>query len=548
MTRSNWYTSEPALQRVMTRRLGGAYERARPRLERLGDAAANEGARWAHAADRHGPVLVTHDRAGNRIDEIEYHPSYRSLQRLGYGSGIVAATYDPALKDERGEAPKSLTFGLGYLFCQAEAGMYCPVTMTDGAAHLIDQFGTEELKARFIPRLAATDLDHLFTGAMFLTEKEAGSDVGNVKTVAKGGRNAPGEEVTLWGDKWFCSNVDADVIMILARPEGAGPGTRGLGLYVLPRTIDGQRNGYRIDRIKDKLGERSFPTGEVTLEGARAYLVGGPGEGFHQMTEMLNLSRLYNAVASVAVMRRAVVEAIAWAEARVAFKRHVIHHPLMAEQLMDMACEQRLALNWTFHAISKLDRVETRTSSEVDARTLRMLTPLVKYWLGKRAMETVSEGVEALGGNGYIEDWPLARVLRDAQVLSIWEGTSNILVLDAFRAIRKEAGHEVLLAELEQGIAEAPVELRDRLAALTDELRAGLVELAGDERGEHAFRDWTDRAALLWQVTTSLSKVRGFGTDTDVRAACRVLARRVPTGLLRRDRASAEEVRAIAFG
>jgi hypothetical protein len=219
----------------------------------------------------------------------------------------------------------------------------------------------------------------------------------------------------------------------------------------------------------------------------------------------------------------------------------------MAEQLMDMACEQRLALNWSFRAVELMDKTETGRATEEDRRTLRMLTPLLKYWLGKRALETVSEGVEALGGNGYIEDWPLARVLRDAQVLSIWEGTSNILVLDSFRAIRKEAGHEMLLAELERGAAEAPVDLQGRLTQLVDELKAALVELAGDAQGEHAFRDWTDLASVLWSVTTSLSKTRGFGTETDVRAARRVLARRRPTALLRGDRASPDEVRTVAF-
>lgn len=548
MARTNWFTSEPALVRLMESRLGACFEAARPRLERMGDGIANEGAEWSQLADHHGPRLVTHDRLGNRIDEIEYDGSYRKLQQLGYGGGIVAATYDPALAAERGDAPKALTFGLAYLFSQSETGMACPVCMTDGTAYMLDRYATPELKARFIPRLASMDLSTLFTGAMFLTEKEAGSDVGNVLTVAKGGRNVPGEEVTLWGDKWFCSNVDADVIMILARPEGAPDGTRGLGLYVLPRHIDGKRNAYRVNRLKDKLGERSFPTGEVTLEGARAYLVGGPGEGFRQMTQMLNLSRLYNAVASVAVMRRAVVEAIAWAEGRVAFKKSVINHPLMAEQLMDMACEQRLALNWSFRAVALMDKAVTGRGTPQDERALRMLTPLLKYWLGKRAIETVSEGVEALGGNGYIEDWPMARVMRDAQVLSIWEGTSNILALDAFRAIRKESGHELLLAELDAGVAEAPTDLRGRLGGLVDELKAALAELSSDARGEHAFRDWTDRASLLWSISTSLSKARGFGTDSDVRAARRVLARRVPTGLLRTDRVDADDVRAVAFG
>lgn len=547
--RTSWFEGEAALKRIMVKQLGSAFEKAKPRLARMGDGVANEGAQWAHEADHSGPKLVTHDRAGNRIDEIEYHGAYRKLQELGYGGGIVAATYNPTLALERGDAPKSLTFALGYLFSQAEAGLFCPICMTDGAAMLLNRFATKALKDRFIPRLASTDLSTLYTGAMFLTEKEAGSDVGQVKTIAKGGKGEPGEAVTLFGDKWFCSNVDADVIMILARPEGAGPGTRGLGLYVLPRTLEnGKRNGFRIDRIKDKLGERSFPTGEVTLEGAQAYLLGGPGQGFHQMAEMLNLSRLYNAVASVGVMRRAVIEAFDWSESRVAFGKKVIDHPLMLEQLMDMASEQRVALNWTFHGIALMDRMETSRASEEDRRTMRMMTPLMKYWLGKRAVAVVSEGVEALGGNGYIEDWPMARVMRDAQVLTIWEGTSNILVLDTFRALRKEAGHEMLFAEVQKFIGESPADLQPRLGQLFDELKNGLVELAQDPRAEHAFRDWTDRASLLWSVTTSLSKSAGFGTDSDVRAARRVLARHAPIGMLRKDRATGEDLRAVAFG
>jgi alkylation response protein AidB-like acyl-CoA dehydrogenase len=510
----------------------------------MGAASATDGARWAHEADHHGPTLVTHDRTGARVDTIDYHHSYRQLQQLGYGGGIVAATYDPALARERGDAPKSLTFALGYLFSQAEAGMYCPVTMTDGSAHLLRKFGGKALQERFIPRLASMDLATLYTGAMFLTEKEGGSDVGQARTVAKGS----GAEVKLYGDKWFCSNVDADVIMTLARPEGAVAGTRGLGLYVLPRTLEnGQRNAFRIDRIKDKLGERSFPTGEVTLEGATAYLLGGPGEGFHQMTDMLNVSRLYNAAASVGCMRRAVVEAMAWSDERVAFGKRVIEHPLQTEVLFDMACEQRVALNWFFRGVELMDKVEFGTPTPEEKRTLRTLTPLLKYVLGKKAVTVTSEGVEALGGNGYIEDWPMARVLRDAHVLPIWEGTTNILVLDAFRALRKEVGHEMIFAEVERGAADAPVDLQPRLGAMLDELKAALVELLADPKAEHALRDWTDRAALLWSVTTSLSKRTG-GHETDVRAARRVLERNAPTSLLRRDRATVAELRAVVAG
>ena len=544
----SWFETDVALQRVMARQLGPSFEKAKPRLMRMGDAVANEGARWGHEADHHGPTLVTHDHTGARIDEIDYHHSYRELQRLGYGGGIVAATYNPELAAERGQAGKALTFGLGYLFGQAEAGMFCPVCMTDGAARLLVKHGTPELQRRFVPRLSSTDVSSLFTGAMFLTEKAGGSDVGQIATVAKGGAGVPGERVTLWGDKWFCSNVDADVIMILARPEGAGPGTRGLGLYVLPRTLEnGKRNAFRIDRIKDKLGERSFPTGEVTLEGAEAFLLGGPGQGFLQMTEMLNLSRLYNAIASVAVMRRSVVEAFDWAEQRVAFGKKIIDHPLLAEVLLDMASEQRLALLWAFRGVQLMDTVDNGTSNETERRTLRMLTPLLKYVLGKWAVRVASEGVEVLAGNGYIEDWPMARVLRDAQVLPIWEGTTNILVLDAFRALRKEGGHEVLFAEVERFAAEAPADVQSRVGALLDEAKQALVELSQDPKAEHAFRDWTDRAALLWLVTTACAKSLGNGSDADLRAARRVLARHAPVGLLRKDRASAEDVRLVAF-
>lgn len=541
-TQPDWFSAEPALGRLLQRQLGqAAYARALPRLTEMGRRAAGDVARWAQEADWHGPRLVTHDREGRRIDEIAYHPSYRRLQEVAYGGGIVAATYDPELAPEHGGAPHALTFGLGYVFGQAESGLYCPVCMTDGAARLVQRYGTPQLVDRFVPRLAARDMARLYTGAMFLTEKEGGSDVGQVRTVAR----REGDHWRLHGEKWFCSNVDADVIMILARPEGAGAGTRGLGLFLLPRTLeDGTRNRFRIDRIKDKLGVRSMPTGEVTLEGAEAYLLGAPGEGFHQMTEMLNLSRLYNAVASVGVMRRAVTEAWAWADQRVTFGRRLAEHPLMAEVLLDLASEQRAALTWSFRCIELLDRKDAGTATEQELLALRLCTPLLKYHTAKRCVWAASEGVEALGGNGYIEDWPMARVLRDAQVLPIWEGATNVLVLDAFRAIKKEGAHQGLFAELARLVPLAPHDIQARLAPAVDELTAALGELAQDPAGEHALRDWTDRAAVLWQVAL----LGAAGHPGDVRAARRLLARHVDRALLRRDRASEADVRLVAFG
>jgi alkylation response protein AidB-like acyl-CoA dehydrogenase len=519
----------------------------------MGRAAAGEVAEWAQVADHQGPRLVPYDRSGQRIDEIEYHPAYRSMQKVAYGGGIIAATYDPALAAERGDRPKALTFGLGYTFAIAEAGLYCPVCMTDGAARLLRLYGSRELQDRYIPRLASMDLATLHTGAMFLTEKEGGSDVGQVATVARkaGGEAGAGSAgaFRLEGQKWFCSNVDADVIMILARPEGAPEGTKGLGLYCLPRRLpDGARNRYRIDRLKDKLGVRSMPTGEVTLEGALAYQLGEPGQGFRQMAEMLNLSRLYNAVASVAGMRRAFLEAFAWARGRVTFGKKLVEHALMSEALLDLAAEQRGALAWVFRGVELLDKVDAGTATPDESRALRLLTPLCKYYTAKKAVWAASEGLEVLGGNGYIEDWPMARVLRDAQVLPIWEGSTSVLVLDAFRAIQKLAAHEAYLAEMQRLVGDAAQPVQDRLVELVDELVTGLRIVVQEPAAEHMLRDWTDAASLAWQAALLASKKAGHGSDADVRAARRLLARNAPVMLLRGDWAVPEDVEQVAFG
>ena len=542
---ANWFASEPALQRILHRQLGEAFDRARPRLSEMGRAAANEVSQWAQVADRQGPRLVQYDREGRRIDEVEYHPAYRRMQQVAYGGGIVAAGYDPALAREHGGRPRALAFGLGYLFATGEAGLYCPVCMTDGAARLLRLFGSPELKDRYVPRLASMDLATLYTGAMFLTEQEGGSDVGQVQTSAR----PDGSASRLTGQKWFCSNVDADVVMILARPEGAPEGTRGLGLYCLPRTLpDGGRNRYRIDRLKEKLGVRSMPTGEVTLEGALAYPLGEPGQGFRQMAEMLNLSRLYNAVGSAAGMRRSFLEAYAWASRRVAFGQKLVEHPLMSETLLDLAAEQRGALAWVFRAVELLDRADAGAATAGEARALRLLTPMVKAYTAKKAVWAASEGLEVLGGNGYIEDWPMARVLRDAQVLPIWEGATSVLVLDAFRAIRKSSAHEAFFEEVQGLVADAPAPVQERLGELLDQLSTGLSELYQEPSAEHMLRDWTWAASLVWEAALLSSKKAGHGSEADVRAARRLLARNAPVLMLRGDRATPEDVTLVGFG
>jgi len=470
----DYYAADPAFRRLMARMLPERLHAwAEPLFARMGVQAAQEVNPLAIAADRTPPQHRPFDPVGNRIDEIVYHPSYPEMVRIAYGSGLVGLGYDPALAQAQGRIPHAVTFGLGYLFAQAETGLYCPVCLTGGTARLVAKFASPELQRRYLPRLTTTNVDALWQGAMFLTEKAGGSDVGQTSLKAV----ADGDAFRLWGDKWFCSNADAGVMMVLARPEGAPSGTRGLGLFLVPRTLeDGSRNPIRINRLKDKLGVRSMASAELDFQGAIAYPVGDLSKGFHYMTEMLNLSRIYNSVASVAVSRRALFEAVRYVRDRVAFGKAVDQHALAREILSRMLVEQEAATRLVFQTIHHLDQVDLGHEAS-DGPLLRILTPMIKAHTGKLAVSHASEAMELHGGNGYIEDFVTARLLRDAQVLPIWEGTTNILILDTLRAILKEKAHEALLSSCARRL-EA---LRDpQLKDWALPVERALVALAGD--------------------------------------------------------------------
>jgi alkylation response protein AidB-like acyl-CoA dehydrogenase len=437
--RRSYWEAEPELGTLLGRLLPAAtFEMLRPRLEAMGRIAAEEVADLAAVADREGPKLQPRDPRGERIDRVVYHPAYHRMEEIAYGAGIVALKYDPAVRRDHGAHAHVMGFSLGYLFSQADSGLFCPVCMTDGVARVIEKHGTPRMRARVLPHLVTTRRADLWQGAMFLTEKGGGSDVGAATgTIAR----RDGDGWRLHGEKWFCSNVDAEAILALARPEGAPGGTSGLGLFLVT-----DRSGVVVHRLKEKLGVRSMPTGEVTFEGAAAEVLGGPGEGFKQMADMISLSRLYNAVASVACMRRALHEALHWARNRTAFGRTVATHPLARARLAEIAAEQVAALHLVLRTAADLDRADG--GDEAAAARVRILTPLAKYACGKLAVWAASECIEIVGGNGYIEDWPLARILRDAQVLPVWEGTSNIQILDVLRASLKGDADRALLWDL----------------------------------------------------------------------------------------------------
>ncbi len=481
----NYWDHCPDFRALCRRKLSPeAFAWAEPKLSAMGEQAAKVVAPLAAIADREQPRLVTHDARGERVNRVEYHSSYREMERIAYGSDMIGMKY---ATHEHSREAHFVGFALGYLFAMAECGLYCPLCMTDGVARVLTRHGTHEQVMRVVPHLTSTDPRTLWTGGMFLTERAGGSDVGANQTVA---RKDDDGTWRLTGHKWFCSNVDAQAVLVTARVDARSDreGTKGLRTFLLESR---DNPGFVIERLKPKLGVRSMATGEVTLTEARAEEVGG----FAAMTDMLNLSRLYNAVASVAIISRAVLETRHYIERRHAFGRPVIEFPLAQETFFDIEAEHVGAMLLAFEAVDALGRADD--GDEDAAKMLRILTPIVKAVTGKLAVPCVSEAMELMGGNGYIEESAMPRLLRDAQVLPIWEGTTNILVLDALRVMHKEESQELLLSRI-----------RGQFPREADALAYTFASL-----DEHDARGWIDRLARLLELTLLLEAGHGEYAD-----------------------------------
>src|SRR5258705_90152 len=344
--------------------------------------------------------------------------------------------------------PAVAKYALQYLFVQAEFGLMCPISVTDTSIHLIRKFASAELKDYLLPKMLSADAATQWKGTQFMTERAGGSDVGAIETTA----SCEDGVWRLYGDKWFCSHADADVALLLARPEGAPPGTKGLALFALPRRLkDGRRNTYRIVRLKDKLGTRSMASGEIRLEGAVAYLVGEADQGLKQMMEQVNLSRLSHGVRAAAMMRRCVNEAMVCARSRVAFGKTIIEYPLLRRQLLKTAVPSEQALSMFLFAADAMDRANAGSQEAEDC--LRILTPLLKFRACRDNIPVATGAMEVRGGNGYIEEWVNARLVRDAHIGVLWEGTSSINALDIItRAVGKSRAHRTLEAVLKKSL------------------------------------------------------------------------------------------------
>ncbi|MFB6441332.1 acyl-CoA dehydrogenase family protein [Streptomyces sp. NPDC056411] len=476
------FTSDRALTEGVTRYVADTHlDAVRAELVRLGLAAGSAHAqRWGEQANAHPPVLRTHDRFGHRIDEVEFHPAWHRLLGHAVTAGLTGAWSRPD-----GHVRRTAGF---LVWTQAEAGHGCPLSMTHAAVPALRH--EPELAAEWEPRLTSRVYEHELrpvsgkAGAlagMAMTEKQGGSDV-RANTTRAEPLSAPGE-YALTGHKWFCSAPMSDAFLVLAQAPG------GLTCFLLPRVLpDGTRNAFRIQRLKDKLGNRSNASAEVEFDGRTwARRVGEEGRGIATIIDMVAATRLDCVTASAAVMRQAVAQAVHHAAYRQAFGRRLIDQPLMRNVLADLALESEAATTLALRLAAAYDG-----DTAQDRHFLRLAVPAAKYWVTKRCTPLVAEALECLGGNGYVEESGMPRLLREAPLNSIWEGAGNIQALDVLRALRREPeALNALLTEI--GTARGADHRLDRA------IRGMLTELADLEGIEGRARRLVERMALVLQ-------------------------------------------------
>jgi len=407
-------------------------------------------------------VLHYRDQFGRDEEWIEYHPAYRAMEEIGFGKfGMHAMTNRPGVLGWDAPMPELAKFVFFYLFAQAEFGLLCPISLADCSSELVRRYGNEELKAKYLDAMMSQDLTRLMRSAQFMTEKAGGSDVGaNELTAVRDGNHW-----RLYGEKWFCSHTDADLAVLLARPEGAPASGRGLGLFLMPKTLDdGTRNAYRIARLKDKLGSKTMASGEIRFEGAIAYQLGELDQGLKHMLGMVNTGRVSHAARAAGMMRRCLNEAMQAARHRNAFGKAIVEHPLLRRQLLKIMIPTEQALSAVLYASVAANGAAADKKCEM---ILRIMTPITKYRACRDNVKVAGGALEVRGGNGYIEDWPNARLVRDAYLGVIWDGTSNIVALDALnRAIAKSGADRHLREDISDRLADAagiPGQFRTRL-------------------------------------------------------------------------------------
>lgn len=429
-----------------------------------------EGQAISDAVDQGGtPWLKMFDRFGNRVDEVRYPPEYWAMLRQAYEAGALWRVFE-----EDSILP---FFLLSYVTAFHDPGLSCPHTVSLSTAIPLEKYGSRELKAEYLPKMLRKE-GLPWQGATWMTEVKGGSDLGGaVETVAV----PSGARWLLTGEKYFASNVGAELAVVAARPKGAPMNVRGLALFLLPKyRQDGSLN-YTVRRIKDKTGTRSVPTGEVEFRESEAFLLGRKEQGVYLILEVLNVSRVANSVGSVALAQRAMADAVDFSEKRLAFGRPVLEHPLLAAQVEERVAGLRRAFALAWESVRLLDEVwgETYPYSE-RYHLFRLIAHLAKYWTAEMAALTTKWAMEVHGGIGVLKEYAVERWFREAMVLSIWEGTSHRHILDGLEAMERKGAHRLLFDHLSDG---ADRELLEKMAsrveahlALSDTEKEGQAE------------------------------------------------------------------------
>jgi acyl-CoA dehydrogenase len=436
-----------------------------------------EGKPISETIDRSGtPWLRMFDRFGRRIDEILFPPEYWKLLRRGYKDGIVWRVFDE----------KSLisSYLLGYVTSFYDPGLYCPYTVSLATAVPLEKYGSEGVKARFLPRLLERD-ESVWQGATWMTEVKGGSDLGAAVETRRS-LSLREDHWLLTGEKYFASNVGAELAVVAARPQGAPKNVRGLALFLLPKyRHDGTLN-YTIRRLKDKIATRSVPTGEVELKESEAYLLGKLEWGVYLILEVLNLSRVANSIGSVALIQRVLADALSFAQQRTAFGKPIIEHPLLRRQFEDRIAQLESAFALAWEAVTLLDRVWRQTPPYSEQYHLfRLIAHLAKYWTAELAAQTAKWGMEVYGGIGTLAEFSMDRWLREAMILSIWEGTPHRQMLDGLEVMERKGAHRLLFEHLKPMADSAAL---SQMAARVEKY----LELSAEEKEaqiEGLFRD-----------------------------------------------------------
>src|SRR5690242_15089198 len=466
-TLANQYEDDRMLRSYLSRVCGEDLLREiEPSLTEMGRLAGTELFQMQLDDRLNEPTLTQWDAWGNRIDKIELTPLWQKAERIAAEHGVVATAYE----QKHGSLSRVHQCALAYLFTPSTDIYSCPLAMTDGAARTLLVSGNETLIERAVPHLITRDPAQFWTAGQWMTELTGGSDVGLTETVAK--QHGDDErDFRLYGRKWFTSAIGSQMALTLARPEGNLPGGRGLALfYVETRDEQGRPQNIEINRLKDKLGTRKVPTAELTLNGTPAQLVMGTTDGVRNIAPLLNIARLWNGISAVALMRRVLALAFDDAGKRVAFGSRLAEKALHMDTLMGLQAEAEAAFHLAFYVAELTGRSETGEIDEHDMRLLRLLTPVMKLTTAKQAVSVASEVLESFGGAGYVEDTGLPMLLRDSQVLPIWEGTTNVLALDTLRAVGEGGSLEPLLSTVDrllESVHDPRVSLSARVARVT---------------------------------------------------------------------------------